>query len=283
MATETDGDATADTRAEPRPRETLDRGSGRVAPSIPPLVAVAYLFAAYLAVLLVDVAAVGGTRGWIREVGGGRPSLWIMLFEDGSPTELLQWAALGAVAVLVGVEAGRARAALDAAAARFWALAGVGAVMMLMEDAGNVRHRLVHYIDAFVGLSRSGPWHLAVEAVWYAVIVSVLATALIVGGRRVLAADRAVLGYAVAGAACYALAATGSVTRDIGWWYADAGRVIEESLLRTRLLVPDGWSRGQVHFFLADYVVEESLELLGASLLLATVLAHRRWGRPPAP
>lgn len=273
-----DGDTTAGEPPDPGP-DPAPAATRGVPPSVPPLVAAGYLLAANLAVLLVDVAAVGGAREWIREVGGGRPALWIMLFEDGSPTELLQWSAIGAVAVLAGIEAGRARAALDGATARFWGLVGLGAVMMLMEDAGNVRHRLVHYFVTFVGLPGGGPWHLAVEAAWYAVIAGVLATAVIVAGRRVLGADRSVLAYGVAGAVVYAVAAIGSVSRDIGWWYADAGRVIEESLLRTRLLVPDGWSRGQVHFFLVDYIVEESLELLGASLLLAAVLAYRRWVR----
>jgi hypothetical protein len=254
----------------------IDAATGDLAPALPIIAAVVYLLVSYLAILLIDVAAVGGAREWVRGVGGGTPALWVLLFEEGSPTELLQWSAVAALIVLSGLTAGQERARGEGGAASFWTLLAVGGAMMLMEDAGNVRHRLVFYVETFVGLPRTGPFHLAVEAVWFAAIAAVLAVAVVRFGRPVLRERATALRFGLAGATCYVIAVLGSVTRDIGWWYADAGRFIEVSLLRTRLLVPDGWSREHVHFFLMDHVVEESLELLGASLLLGAVIAYRR-------
>lgn len=265
------------TRTEDRSiRGRGDAALGDLLPALPAIAAVVYLLVCYLAILLIDVAAVGRTREWIRDVGGGKPALWVLLFEDGSLTELLQWSALATLVVLSGLTAGHARARNEVRAARFWTLITVGTAMMLMEDAGDVRHRLVFYVETFIGLQRAPPFHLVVEAVWFAVITAVLAVAVLRFGPPVLRERPTTWRFGLVGAVCYAIAALGSVTRDIGWWYADAGRVIETSLLRTRLLVPEGWSREQVHFFLMDYVVEESLELLGASLFLGAVIAYRR-------
>lgn len=53
-----------------------------------------------------------------------------------------------------------------------------------------------------------------------------------------------------ASAAAYAIAVAMSATRDIGWRYADARRLLQERVLRTDLLLPQGWSDAHGHFFL---------------------------------
>jgi hypothetical protein len=249
-------------RSQPRPR-----------PALIIALALTYLAAAYAAVIAVDVMGLG--REQLLAISPERRALWVHLFEDASPTEFLQWAALGAIVILAASLSGAAKQARRTDASAFWRLASVGALLMLLEDAGNVRHRLAHYADLLGLLDAPGPWHLAVEAAWFGVIALVLVVA-VVRFSGSIGASRRTVAYGLSGAIAYAMAATMSATRDVGWWYADAGRWIQESLLRADLLVPEGWVPAHVHFFLMDYVVEETIELIGASLLLAAVLAHRR-------
>jgi hypothetical protein len=259
-----------------RPRRADRTDPGGVRPGTPVVVATVYLLVCYAAIVVVDVYGVGLDS--VREALPARPAVWLLLFEEGSPTELLQWGALGTLAVLSGSLAARLRLAGNGHAAAFWLLVAVAAVLMLMEDAGNVRHRLSFWAMA-AGLFEDWRWRALVEALWYAAIASVFAWAVV---RHGPAADlpRATVGYGVAGVVAYALAAIGSVTRDFHW-YVRLGRFVEERLLRTELLVPPDWHRVDVQFFLADHVVEESLELLGAAFLLAAALAYRR--RLPQP
>jgi hypothetical protein len=244
---------------------------------------------AYIAELVEEIVAdagagffegdeddVAGLRDRFAEASPRTPAVWVLMFEEGSPTELLQWATLGYLTVVAGILGGALTRDGERSAGAFWKLVAVAGALMIAEDAGNVRHRLVRYAEAFAGLERDPvPWHLAVEFVWFAIIAGVLVTAVVRHGRAVLPAA-ATVRYGLAGVAAYALAVLGSVTRDIDHWYADLGRWIERSLLGTELLLPEGWSRFHIHFFLVDYVVEESLELLGAALLLAAALAYHR-------
>jgi hypothetical protein len=264
-----DNDTAAD-QSVARPRRA---DLNRTQPGLVVALAAAYLLVAYLAIVVVDVLEVG--RAWLVQNEPRRAALWVLLFEDGSPTEFFQWSLIGALIVLAALTTGSLRERGEVAAARFWRLIAVGGVLMLMEDAGNVRHRLAYHARVAGLLDAPGPWHLAVEMVWYAAIATVFLWAVVRYVSAILPARQTVV-LGVAGAFVYAVAAIMSATRDIGFWYASAGRFIERRIFRTDLPLPEVWEPWHVHFFIMDYLVEESLELIGAALLVAAVLAYRR-------
>ena len=74
--------------------------------------------------------------------------LFYYIFNEGYPTEWLQWACLAGCVIVSGFLWGRLSAGADmqksvAAAFGFWSF---GFALMLMEDAGNIRHGLAGFI-----------------------------------------------------------------------------------------------------------------------------------------
>ncbi len=69
----------------------------------------------------------------------------------------------------------------------------------------------------------------------------------------------------------YGLAAFASASRHIGNWYAVVGTKILDFIISGREL---SWSASSLGFFFMDLVVEESMELMGATFLLAAVLVY---------
>ena len=83
--------------------------------------------------------------------------------------------------------------------------------------------------------------------------------------------------YLVAGYIFYGIAAVCSATRNIGNWYAVVGEMVLDSITTGAEI---SWSGGSVIYFrdplgfwFMDYVVEESLELLGAAFLASAIAA----------
>lgn len=241
---------------------------GRAQVSIPALivvVALGYLVLAWASFFLIDVYNVLGSRDAL-EARMTVPKTWVHLFREGNPTEWLQWTALGATALVSARLGGRLAAAGQYGAASFWAIFGVAAVLMLIEDAGNPRHRLANYGESMFGVPST-----ATELVYFAALASVPLYALLRYGRHVwstLTTRR----YLIAGVVFYGIAGGASGTRAIGSWYTEIGTAFDQRLLGGRLLRWDflGESTG---FWLMDWLVEESLELMGAACLCAAAVA----------
>ena len=254
----------------PRPRRR--RSVPRAHPAIPIVLGVIWLLIAYTAILVVDVAGLGQER--LAEAVPDRPVMWLLLFEPSSPTELLVWATLGVLALVSANISGRLRLRGEERPAAFWRLIGVGAVLMLMEDAGDVRYIFHQWVE-IAGILADHPHQLPiVEAIWYAVIASVFAVAILRHGRAVLG-SRATVVLGTVGVVAYAVASLGSLSREVFPWYVDLGARLE-ALIPGELPRPPGWHDINVHWFLTDRVFEESFELLGAVFLLAAALAYRR-------
>ena len=96
--------------------------------------------------------------------------------------------------------------------------------------------------------------------------------------RRIPASVRPPGKLLVPGAVLYAVAATASASRAVNDWYVMAGHRIHTSAFGGRLpLMPDGFWGVEVGgdvtaFLLMDFLVEESIELLGAGFVLAATV-----------
>ncbi len=238
------------------------------------LVILGYLFCAWLAVILIDVANVFGLRDRLGII------VWATLFANGRPTEWVQWYALGTTALLSAFhfgalprsnhERGSPGDATIRGCALFWGVLAVGVVLMLVEDAGNVRHEIRWFVEGVTGSPRhTGTIDKAVEFTYFAVVASVPLFALVRYGHH-LRSYSTTLAYILSGYAFYGLAAAGNATRNWGGWYGVVGEWI---LLRFDMTVSDpGDTAGHGHW-LVDALFEESLELMGAMFLLAAAVS----------
>lgn len=223
-------------------------------------------------ILVVDVWGAFGGIPALEDRGLAPPAVWFQMFQDRGVAEFAQWALFGWFVLL----AGKLHAwwyERDRATARFWLLTGVFGLLLLAEDAGSVRDTLMHWGDVFVPGGRSGQ---LVMIVWFGALAGVLGYAVMRYGSRVLA-DRRVLGYGVAGVVLFALASVGEAAEHAFGWMGPAGWWVVNDLLDAPHLVelPQHDSSFLV-YLVADFIVEEPLELLGIALLTAAALAHAR-------
>jgi hypothetical protein len=230
------------------------------------------LVLAHLTIIVIDVVNVGAVGDSIRERGAS--AAWVHLFGEANPIEWLQWALIGTLIVVSAQQSGQSDALSDRSGRIFWLLIAVGATMMLMEDAGNVRHRLVVWAEMTGVIDAESRMNLLVEAVWFAGIAAVFAWAALRHARQVQFPKRA-LAYGFFGVAFYAVAVLSSATRDLGDWYERAGAAVSSYIYGGNLALPTDWATAEAHHFFMDYVYEESLELFGAGFLLAASLAFR--------
>lgn len=240
-------------------------------PAAPPVGALVWLALAYATVVVVDVAGAGGEQ--LQAASPDEPAMWLLLFNPSSPTEMIVWVLLGGLVLASGSLAGRLRLAAEPRAAAFWRLVGVAGILMVLEDTANVRYRLAEWAE-LIGLIDGRDQWVVVEATWYAAIVATVAVAVVRHGRFV-AASKPTIGFGATGVAFYAVAALGSTVNEVTEWYGGLGAGLE-GLAGGSLPHPPAWNEPTVHFYLADRVFEESLEMLGAACLLAAALAFGR-------
>jgi hypothetical protein len=224
---------------------------------------VAFLLVTWLAVIVVDVV-----------LPRGDVILWMHLFND-RPVEWAQWLLLPAAAVSAGYLAARLP---DGEAARFFLLFAVGVSLMLVEDAGDVRHVISDYVvDQVGGRVRGVRTRTVSDLVYFALLAAVPVYALLRYGRSVWRV-RAVRGYLAGGYGLYAVAAIGSGLSGLGLYQA-VGRFVADVAFAGRLALPTWAEPGWSHFFIADSALEETIETLAAGLMLGLVLAYAEWFR----
>ncbi len=250
------------------------------APSIssefPVRLAVILLASAWLLVILADL-------GGLHVVDS---PFWFRLFAEGAVVEWFQWFFLAGCVIASAFLWGRA-AASGRDHARAFALLAIGFAIMLIEDSGNLRHRIGNSIVYAIYGDFEKPETLlaknAFEMAFYVLIAScVMLPVLRLWPRlRDAAMLRRFLG---AGVACYFVAAASSATSGFGYWYEAVG----SRLLALAPADPQDWSALKErlednafpytefgHTFM-DTLYEESLELLGAAFLLAFLVRLAR-------
>ena len=250
--------------------------------------AAAYLIMAWSSIALIDVFDVSGLRSMLGRDEGA--PLWVHLFGEGSITEILQWTALGLVALVLSQASGALQTANEWRQRRFLSLLALGAVLMLIEDAGNPSHRVARYVRDFLG-----------EGSYLIELLSRLPVLLLVGGVPLyafvrywpsVARGRPGGGLLLSGLIAYGIAAFSSVPANILFnFYPRAGQWMTESLLGGRLQPLEQTDPWQLRFsaeeftgtVFMDYVYEESIELIGVTLLLAGALAFSRSLVQPSP
>jgi len=253
------------------------------------LVAVlAYLFVTWLVFLLHDVRAWLPFVATILSAETEVPFFFYHVFGEGGPTELVQWFTLGAAVIVCGYLYGREAANGQTARTRFFMFVATGLCLMLIEDAGNIRHHISAFTTELSTYTRyANPVRILTEFGVYALIGSLMVFPLLRYWRS-LQLRGCIRFYILAGYLAYAAASILSASRHIYEWYERVGETIIDHL---PLANPDIWMTTSVHlserglptlgFWLMDYLMEESLELLAASLLLAFFLSYKKSLKQP--
>lgn len=225
--------------------------------------------------LAVDVHDVFGLRGRLAGSGLEVTYLYFHIYREGGPVEIAQWSLLATLIIAAGFRAGALRAT-DQVAVRFWLAVAVLGGLMLMEDAGNVRHYLadigVHMLPMSDPIART-----LVEGAFYVLVASPALLAVWLY-RYVGPAHRPPLRFAIPGFLAYFTASVASASRVLGDWYMAAGYWVQANVIGDLPPLPDGVRWGMdgsdvTAFMVMDLMFEESIELLGAVLLLAACLA----------
>lgn len=214
---------------------------------------------------------------------------------NSGPAELLQYSGLAASVVIMAFCAGKvhSRMAIKPGEATvqnkklfmFLLLMAIGLAVMLMEDAGNIRHTLMGYVQAWAGEPDQGLFGSAFELLYFAMVAGLPLFALLRYGSALKEYARARM-YVWIAFAGYFLAASLSfigtafsmlMDRDV---YTMAGEKFYDFSLR---LGTDGlgemwqvwdaahWSF-QIGFYLMDSLVEESIELIAAGAFVAAAI-----------
>ncbi|MDP4529166.1 hypothetical protein Q3O59_09000 [Alkalimonas delamerensis] len=207
---------------------------------------------------------------------GHTPMLWLVLFGEASLTENLQWFSLLLAAFFSGLVAVQSKQARLAAV-----ILCFGLLWMYAEDCYNVRHLTSAWLgEAWLGYDTASlEWRRSrartmIELAIYAGMAAAMAVAYwLVWSRKLLSRPAFII--FTSGYVLYGIAAFGSASRNVGDWYANLG----SKLFDTLALKHDIPWRGHdiVHFqdplgfWWMDYILEESLELMAASLLLTGI------------
>ncbi len=242
------------------------------------------LVSSYTAIFLFDVHNLFGVRDRLHAHDGlSIPFLWDYLFTEGGPIEIFQWLFIGLFMMTSSFIAGKLTAVNERKAATFWVLLALGGILMIMEDAGNVRHFLT---ERFVLLIKDEMIIRSItELIYFALVALIPLVALVKYGKYPFKSRRTAA-FLLAGYFFYGIAVTMSGTRDIMFWYQTAGNVLynlsislgggEELLMLYEEIDQYLADIGsiEVRYRMMDYLVEESFEILGAAFLWASSVSY---------
>ena len=241
--------------------------------------ALALSWAAFLLVDIADVLGLGSAvYEYFSERDIERAQVWAILFTEGGPVEIMQWLLLAVASGLAMhihglLSAGKNPGKNDRHARLFWLLMGIAFLLMLIEDAGNPRHWAIRFFHALFG----GDAGQITELIYFAALGALPLSALAFFGRPVLGLPRTRI-FLLGGFFVYGLAAVSSAARY--YWYEAAGEWLHARAFGETLKEVALGTQGH-GFWLMDYLVEESLELIGATLLAAAAAAFLREYKGP--
>ncbi len=239
-----------------------------------------FLFLSFLAVYLIDIVNIFQSRDFIinkLEV----PYFWYHWFLI--PVEIpLQWYILGTTLIIFILNAGIAYERSDKRVFKFWIVIGIGLVLMFAEDAGDVRHSLRHYVERLAGETTYGFAGSTFELLYFLTIAFVMLYAAVrfrdVYWNHIKTRKYLIIGY-VHYAIAVVLSFSGVAYRAVTGvaFYDVAGKYFMNILFITnnesKLIYENAKEFARVDFYLMDMLVEESIELLGASALLVAGIA----------
>jgi len=266
-----------------------------ILPTLVLFLASSFVALSFLIYYLVDLRNVLGIRDILLNTSGVYfyfhyvPFFFQHYGRDGGFAEVIQWFLLAVTIVLAIFFAGRYfdhKRTLS----KFWLLMGIGFMLMLLEDAGEVRHLFMSYVQWAADEPDQGIVGTAVEGIFFIILGGLPIYALWRYGQVVKECGRVYL-YMLLGIVAHAVAASLSfvgtafqmtLDKDI---YSLMGEKFKQLSLfvgtEDLAVIWDTWDAEnwlyQVDFYLMDSFFEENIELLGNAFFLAAALAFYIW------
>jgi hypothetical protein len=242
------------------------------------LLVVAALLPAATITLFIDVL---GSDDWLE--GRLVPLFWYHIFLEKGPIETMQWFFLGVSILACGALWGHTVAARTGARAAYrfnspetgWFLLGSGFVLLILEDAGNIRHEARAQVVKILGTD-ANTTALVVELTFYTGFSLVMLSGLLLTWRQWRlqggAWKRLLLGFFA-----YGVAGFSSASRNVSGWYERVGLAMIEQFgvaqdVRWQQAAETVGGMPALGFYLMDLALEESLELLAAGFLLSALV-----------
>ena len=230
---------------------------------------ITYLASVWLLSYLIDVRNIFNLQRLYE--GENMQLFWYDVFKERGLTEILQWCFLALGLFISAYACGYYKAKESKYTARFFMLMGLGLFFMYLEDAGNIRHFLRKIPMTLFNSYISG---IVVELILYALLGFLMVYAILGHWRFIWHCKQAVILLAV-GFIAYGYASVASATRNIGNWYYHVGNWINDRIDGGSMIDRFGndYYGRPIGFFIMDFLIEESFELLGATALAGGLLA----------
>ncbi len=238
---------------------------------------------------LIDLRNIGGARDLLLSVDGRhfffgyRPFFFHHWGRNSGFAEIIQFTFLGLGVLFAGYNGGllyKSKKKLS----KFWLIMSVGLLLMLLQDAGDLRHVVMSYVMWAFGEIDQGVAGTLVELLYFVVLGGVPLYALIKYWKDIRVYVRSKY-YLLIGFFFYALAGGLSFigTAFEGLLDRNIYNILGEYMYSFALSIGDSnlemvWSEASfnIQFFLMDSLLEENIEIIAAGALFAAVLAF--WG-----
>lgn len=237
----------------------------RIRPRVVVAAVIIWLMVAWALFLSVDIF------GWF-DPGFNRP-MWRLLFNN-YPVEWTQWFLLAFSIFIAGFLSAVLYARQQLPSAKFFLFFGIGLGFMLIEEAGDIRHTISAELRRVMGDEIAGlPYRVVSDVPYFTLLASVPAYAVLRYGKHIWREYLQARWILLGGVALYALAAVSSAVRHLNDFYIRVGAWVDSTFFAGRFPVPGNLSQERAHFFVVDSVLEETVELLAITLVLAGLLA----------
>lgn len=244
----------------------------------------------FVSFYLIDLRNTWGLREWLFSVERVyfyftyTPFFFQHYGRNSGFVEVAQWALLGSAIIFTALLAGRFYEQ-QKALSRFFILMTVAFTLILIEDAGDVRHMMMSYVQLAAGEPDQGVVGTLFEGLYFAILGGIPLYALIRYGRALQTFGKA-WWYIIAGFAAHAIAVSLSfigtafqmlLERDV---YTILGEQLVTFSYRLGTAdLPEIWEAWNaenwilpIGFFLLDSLIEENIELIGNAFLLAGLI-----------
>lgn len=241
----------------------------------------------FLLFYLIDLRNVFGTRDLLLSADGRsfffsyHPFFFQHWGRNSGVAEIIQYSFLGAGVLIAGFCSGFLYNRKEKRLSKFWLIMSIALLLMLLQDAGELRHVPMSYAMWAFGEVDQGLAGTLVELAYFAIMGGVPLYALIKYWKDISSYVRSKY-YLLIGFVFYALAGGLSFvgTAFEGLLDKNVYNILGDYFYDFALSIGDDavvtiWEETSfnVRFFLMDSLLEENIELIGAGALLAAVLA----------
>lgn len=245
------------------------------------LFGISFLIFSYIMIYLIDILNIWNLRNIFKTFDNlDIPLFWHFWFREGSIVEIVQWSLLGIFVINSFYISGKLKEEKESEKSRFWFLLGLFSLIILIEDPGNIRFFIRNNLIQISSFSLK--YYLILDII-SAIILSLIPIYAILRYRKYVLNTKklkilfllSLIFYSTA----YASARYRAPAENL---YHSFERLGDQNLSdihrksNKRILEENPESLWTTKYRFIDQVIEESLELLGITFLLATLITFKR-------